>query len=371
MLFFCDKRRPCLLGTVKGNMMKNHSVAGLLGAVLVTSALLLGCSSGITGKSDIGQGMDAMEQQDYATAVAFFNDALSKGEDERQAYRGLGIAHMGLGEYEEARKDFKKALAGSNGLVKKIDYDINYYLAMAQYKTGDFEGALETLDAILALNKKSADAHYLRGRLYLLKNDREGAIADFDKAVELNGGDYDLYIKIYEGLTASGFNDEAAGYLRQAVDRKGKMTKYQSGIFAYYLGNYDEARSSLESAREAGENDNVILYLGRAYEALGDVNYASTLYSEYIDKGSAGASIYNELGLIRIRKGEYEDALEALQAGKELNDPSYMQSIMFNEAVAYEYLLDFKKAAVLMKEYLDRYPNDEEAQREYVFLSTR
>ena len=48
-----------------------------------------------------------------------------------------------------------------------------------------------------------------------------------------------------------------------------------------------------------------------------------------------------------------------------------MQSLMFNEVVAYEYLLDFKKAASLMKEYLDRYPDDEAAQREYIFLSTR
>lgn len=72
-----------------------------------------------------------------------------------------------------------------------------------------------------------------------------------------------------------------------------------------------------------------------------------------------------------LKQEEYMKALTAFENGKALNDPAYNQSLMFNEAVTYEYLLDFKKAAVLMKEYLEKYPDDEEAQREYIFLSTR
>ena len=335
------------------------------------SALLTGCSLKGAGKSNLDLGMDAIEAQEYSEALTCLERALANGEDKKLSYRGLGIAHMGLAQYDDAINDFMNALRESNGLIGKADYDINYYMAMAQYKKGDLSDALETYDAILALDDKQAQAHYLRGRIELLKNDREAALNDFNRAVELKSSDYDLYMNIYEALDAAGLKADGENYISTAMQKSGKMTDYQSGVFAYYLGNYDEARQHLEAAREDDESDRLILYLGRSYEALGDTNYAATLYREYLDKDPDSASIYNEEGLMYLKQEEYMKALTAFENGRALNDPSYNQSLMFNEAVTYEYLLDFKKAGVLMKEYIEKYPDDEEAQREYIFLSTR
>jgi hypothetical protein len=44
---------------------------------------------------------------------------------------------------------------------------------------------------------------------------------------------------------------------------------------------------------------------------------------------------------------------------------------MFNQIAAYEYTGNFKQATVLMEEYLKKYPEDEEAKREYEFLKSR
>ena len=335
------------------------------------SALLTGCNLKGGTKSNLDLGMDAIEAQEYSEALTCLERALANGEDVRLVYRGMGIAHMGLAQYDDAIDDFAKSLKGSNGIIKKVDYDINYYLAMAQYKSGDLSAALDTYNAILALDDKQDKAHYLRGRIELLKNDKDAAISDFDRALELKSADYDLYINIYEALDAAGLKDKGEEYINMALQKNGKMTEYQSGLFSYYLGNYDDARRSLEAAREGDESEHLILYLGRSYEALGDLNYAANLYKEYIEKNPDSASIYNEEGLMYLKQEEYMKALTAFENGKALNDPSYNQSLMFNEAVTYEYLLDFKKAGVLMKEYLDKYPDDEEAQREYIFLSTR
>ena len=48
-----------------------------------------------------------------------------------------------------------------------------------------------------------------------------------------------------------------------------------------------------------------------------------------------------------------------------------MQSLLFNEAVTYEYLHDYRQALVLMESYLKTYPDDQVAKREFDFLSTR
>lgn len=48
-----------------------------------------------------------------------------------------------------------------------------------------------------------------------------------------------------------------------------------------------------------------------------------------------------------------------------------LQTLKMNEIIAYEHLNEYKKAAVLLENYLKTYPDDEEAQREYIFLKSR
>ena len=54
-----------------------------------------------------------------------------------------------------------------------------------------------------------------------------------------------------------------------------------------------------------------------------------------------------------------------------IEDNGMMQSLKFNEIVAYEYMGDFKTASALMNSYLQSYPDDAAAKREYEFLRTR
>ena len=70
---------------------------------------------------------------------------------------------------------------------------------------------------------------------------------------------------------------------------------------------------------------------------------------------------------MRMESGEYQSALTAFEEGLALEDSAYTQSLMFNEIVAYEFLTDFRKANVLIGEYLKLYPDDEQAKREEVF----
>lgn len=343
--------------------------------LLILLACLLLCSCGAEAeKSQIDQGMDALEALDFAAAANCFDAALANGEDAQLAYRGRGMAMLGLNRYPEAREAFEKALSQSNGRIHKIEYDISYYLAVAEVKNGDLQDAYDTYTAILALNEGDADAYYLRGKVSLSMGDLGNALQDYDQSIILAPTDYDGYIRICKDLTNAGYESEGKAYIQRAMNTDYRKSEYQMGVFNYYVGEYEEARTRFENSRGKGgkkDTKDLILYMGKTYEALGDLNYATALYTEYLASHPEETELFVQLGLTKMQLEDYEGALAAFEAGIAIGDVEYLQSLKFNEAVTYEYLLDFKKAAVLMKEYLDEYPNDEVAKREYEFLKTR
>ena len=278
---------------------------------------------------------------------------------------------MGLLDYNEAIKSFEKALRQGNGFVRKVDMDLSYYLAMAEYKAGNVDKAIDTYSAIIGIDDKDSEAYFLRAKAELRNDNKDAALFDFDKVIELNADDYDEYIKVYKALDEMEYTADGISYIEKAMNLNKKKTDYQFGMLSYYLGNYDEAKTFLERAREGNDSDEIVLYLGRCYEQLGDLNYATTLYSTYLDQKTGNAAIYNEMGLMKLKQGDYQGALSAFDSGLTIGNPEYAQVLMYNEIITYEYLGEYKKAAVAMQEYLKDYPDDENAIRENIFLSTR
>lgn len=339
---------------------------------LSAGAALMLCLSGCgRDGSKITEGMQAIKDLDYQTALICFEDAEASGEDQRLIARGKGIACMGLTDYGQAAEYFESALKLSNGLVESIDYDLNYYLAASYTKAGRPEDAENVYQAILSLKPEEEDAYFLRGNVRLMLNKYELAQEDFDKVIAMDPKNYDRLLQIFEVLNSSGYQDAGKFYLETALQNgENQMSAYDKGRIYYYLGEYQKAYLALEEAKEKGGAE-AYLYLGKAYEATQDYNYASNVYSSYLSKDPANAEMYNQLGLCEMAKGEYGNALSAFQSGKAIENNSMMQTLSFNEIVAYEHLGEYQTAAELMQAYLQNYPDDVTAQREYGFLSTR
>lgn len=335
---------------------------------LLAAVALTGCGS---GEEKVHSAMELIESLDYQGALTQLEEAEAAGENSRLIARGRGIAYMGLTDYGQAVSCFQEALAGSAGLVEPMDYDLNYYLAAAYVRNGQFEEARAAYDAILALRPEEEAAYFLRGSARLHLGDYEGAIADFDKVISMDGKNYDRLVEIYEILAHFGYKEAGQAYLKNALEAEdSQMSQYDSGRIYYYLEEYQKASMALEEAKEKGGAESY-LYLGRAYEAMGDYNYASSVYSSCISKERGNAEVYNQLGLCELAKKEYQKALEAFQAGLAIEGNGMVQTLSFNEIVAYEYLGEYQKAAVLLQSYLESYPDDEKAVREQQFLSTR
>ncbi len=338
---------------------------------LLLSLLLGACAS--DGSEELKKAAEeALVKKEYQAAADAFRQLSEQGADLQESYRGLGIAQMGLGKYEEAKESFEKALSEGGVIPVSISYDINYYLAACYYKTGEVERAEEVYNAILALRPSDAEGYRLRASARLKLGDTAGARADFDKVLQLTPSDFDGILNIYEILKDYGMQEEGERYLRRTLEEQDKnLDDFERGRLLFYLGEFQEAKSYLEQARAENGNYRTTAMLGQTYEELGDYNYAVSVYETFLNQDTTHAQIYNRLGLCYMKMEKYQEALRAFEQGKITNNPDILQDLSFNEIVAHEYLGEWKKAAVLMETYLQNYPNDETAVREYAFLKNR
>lgn len=347
---------------------KNYICRICAGMCFALLCLLTGCG-GIGEKT--ANATQLIQNLDYEGALAELEAAEEAGENKRLIERSRGIAYMGLTDYGQAAEAFLRSLAYSNGFIQNIDFDINYYLAAAYTKDERYSEAEETYNAILDLRPEETDAYFLRGNVRMNLGHFQEAKEDFDKVLSADAKNYDRLIEIYEILAYFGHKEDGQEYLQTALaagDKK--MDNFSRGRIYYYQGEYQKACLVLEEARNEGSAESY-LYLGRAYEATGDYNYASSVYSSYLGQYEENAEVYNQLGLCEMAKGEYSKALEAFQAGMQLGNGAMMQTLAFNEIAAYEYLGEYEKAYVLINNYIKNYPDDQQARREYDFLSTR
>lgn len=292
-------------------------------------------------------------------------------EEKQLEFRQQGINLMQNGDYEEALEAFQSALDLSLGEVGETEMDICFYKAEALYHLNDIKGAWNTYTAIISFNE-NPKAYFLRGNLYYSRNQEEKALKDYAAAIEQEKKDYDLYIGVYEALMAHDREKEAQEYLNQALEIKGNSAydKMQKGRINFLLGEEETAVSLLKEAIK-GKEVTAYYYLAEIYSLSGDSKSSEETMAAYMESGKADA--YNLLNMANdlIEKENYDMAIECLNMALSLEKVPNKQMLMKTLVIAYEQNLDFASAKKVMTDYMEAYPDDEEAKREFTFLETR
>lgn len=318
--------------------MKKKVVAGLM-VLVCTAAIMTGC----TTKAD----------------------TLHK-------YKEAGIDLMAAGDYEGAIAQFDEALSYSGLTVTDEAIDTSYYKAAAEYLNDDFESAIETYTALIDYDEKNPDPLFLRGCIYLNEGETEKGLEDYKSAIALEEDDYEMYLAIYENLTALGLDDNALEFLNLGLEVDGNSVEDYIGRGRIYLtlGQYDAAIKVLEKA-EKKDSDLALLYLAEVYDASGDDDTANSYIEKYSKSADTTSESLNILGDIQMENGDYADALETYQTALGLDKVTNKKVLLKNEIGALEYTGDFETAYEKAKEFIETYPNEADILREITFLETR
>ncbi|BDQ34897.1 SPOR domain-containing protein [Pseudodesulfovibrio portus] len=164
----------------------------------------------------------------------------------------------------------------------------------------------------------SSEQHEQVGDGYVRRNNPEMALMHYNKAITLDENNLDARVKRGDLLVSQGLEEQAlAEYnavLKAAPDHA--IANEAAGGVYFRAGLYDEAAAHLERAAEL----NPLLwkahnYLGILHDREHRYDKAAEHFSLALElhKGGGVDEIYNNLGVVRIARKEYSEALESFR----------------------------------------------------------
>ncbi len=170
-----------------------------------------------------------------------------------------------------------------------------------------------------------------------------------------------------------------------------RYTLRDEGVELFQKGDYAGALSKFEAAMDASKGEvsdlqyDILKYSTECRLRLEDYEGARTGYEALmqLDEDAGDHAQYQALldemdgmEVVRdakqlIEEGEYEAAMEMLEPYAKLDGSITGKAAWYDNAVCEEYLQHYEKAADLFAQYLKKYPEDEAADKEYRFCSSR
>lgn len=195
--------------------------------------------------------------------------------------------------------------------------------------------------------QNSANKKYLNG-------DFNGALNDLNKAVSLapkssgvRGTYAYLLLKLGRTEEASAQIDEA---LKTALPSDKNLLIQTKALILWKQGRIDEAISEMEDLLKVYENTNVYVVLGLLYLKKGDYDKALEFNLQAEDFNGSNAMILDNLGASYYFKGEYEKANEIYERVMKLK-PVFPEAF-YNYARVLDKLGDTEKAIEMAKHAL-------------------
>ena len=339
----------------------------LVPAILIL--ILSGCGSSEKEKV-FEQAESDMEQGSYSYALAGYEASVANGTNEALSWRGIGLCHLRLGEPETAVSDLTMALSYEDN-SRTLQKDILTYRAQANIKAGRMEEALSDCQTLTGMGEADADVYFLTGEAALGLDSYEEAMTNFEQSLQADPS-YDRAIQIYGVYVENGMEADGSRFLEKilSVPAKTAQEHCDRGRVCYYMEDYDQAWSELIEAQKGGVPEAASL-LGMVYMAREDYSNARAMFTQYNSRSENSAKGYNGLALCDMAEKNYAAALSDIQQGIAVASPDDLQSLMYNEVVIYERMLDFPTALAKAQEYMEIFPDDTRMEREVTFLRSR
>ncbi len=216
------------------------------------------------------------------------------------------------------------------------------------------------IDQVLENDPKNVDAHFVKGKLYLSRNDGTNAVPEFRLVVEDRPQMLQGHLNLAQAHVLNKDNELAMEVLQKAY-----KNNPDSGVFLKAMArlnmmqnNMDAAEGNLIAAEKIDKNNlQPVIDLGDFYLAAKRYEKAIEKYQIIIDKKPTIANGYLKVAAAYSAQKKMEKSFMALEAGYKNNPDSAL--ILSNLIKLYIAQKDFSPAIKLCNDRLDK--NGDEA----------
>ncbi len=240
---------------------------------------------------------------DHETAISHFKRELERDPNSWQAVSLLGQAYENKGDFEQAREYF-----GSWKEMQPEHWQSHYHEGKVCLELGYTECARESFDAGLALNPQSADLLVGKGRMQMIENDLEGARKTLSHAFMLDASNADANYNLGQVLIRLGEVEQG----RRVLDQFRQLSEKEDEL-DFLRQSRDVSGGGAENTFAVGE---ALLNQGRFDEALREYRNAAEVDSTFWPA-------HHRIAYVLTRKGQYDDAVKALQKANRLVPESF------------------------------------------------
>lgn len=225
-----------------------------------------------------------------------------------------GAAHLGLNQVPDGERELKESLA--------IQPTVDAHLALSRLAAArrDRDEAIAQATRAIEIDAKSADAHVVRGEQRRAKNDAAGARADLDKAVELSPRHVGaLLARADLAVAQSRFDDVSADAeaILQIAPRSPHAQYFRALVLAT-KGETQRAAEIMQGIQAFAQTYLPALYLSGALNFnLNRPQQAETELSQVIAARPGHVAARRLLATIYLRRNEAEKALQTLTPVRE------------------------------------------------------
>lgn len=214
-----------------------------------------------------------------------------------------------------------------------------FYRAIANYRLGYFEEAIQDTNNMIAINPTDAQALYLQGYVYYLMNHPEDALTTINHAINLNeeGGLtcsrlpqlYNLRGAVYFTLDEENL---AIQDLRKAIvlDPDSPYQYYNLASIYYNQQRPDLSLPSIDKSIDINPKHSESYFLrGLVFYSIGEFKKAYEDFDQAIELGFQTPDAYARRGGTLVRLGKYSKAIRDFRKSVEL-DPTFSRAYLYH-----------------------------------------
>lgn len=223
-----------------------------------------------------------------------------------------------------------------------------YEQGVSQYEAGEYETAAASFTQALSEHQLFSKKKDMNIKMYLA--DTYLKSARYSEAASLYG---ELADASYSGADVENLKDLAAA------------------LGEFSSGSYGSALDVL--VKQSDSYPELYMYIGTCYSEIDDTENMIASYEKYVSEFGFNSYVYAMYASYNLNKDEpdLEQAIAYINNGLSCNDTVYRKELLMLEICYYEKQLDYDSAFELAGQLISEYPDYEQGQREYTFLSTR